>query len=251
MAQGLRSRSQRYTRLVGGIRHIPAWLDHDPMTQSSIACLLASLAATNAATASIVMFQDATMAPGSFSISTIGTTPQQVTSATDAAGGGAIKVKTMSNAAVYTAFARTGWTIAAIDAASAAVDASIDFKVEYAFLQGMGYGLVAMQDGAAYTLAFGTTSQGGTDVGSGWKRRSITGASFDGFTQVGNANARLNLTANGGDITLGFLTGNSAGNGITILYDNLAISLSGVVPGPSGVAAFAGLLVSAGQRRRR
>jgi hypothetical protein len=221
------------------------------MHQITIAGLSFSLVATAAAHASVVTFQDTTMAPASFTIGTIGSTPQQVSAATDATGGGALRVKTMSNAAVYTTLARSDWTITATEAATATISATVDFKPEYTFLQGMGYSLLAMQGGSAYVVSWATTSQGGTDVGNGWKRRALGGVGFEDFAQIGNANARLNLTATGGTITLGFLTGNSVGSGITVLYDNLGITLNGVVPGPGGLAAWGAAALLTRRRARR
>jgi hypothetical protein len=129
-----------------------------------------------------------------------------------------------------------------------AISASIDYLVVSSFGDGHGVGLILMEQAGSYYYAGGFTS--GSLVDGIWKTFSVNSAGIDQFIRL-TGSGSLDFGASGGPIRLGFWTGNSAGNGIAVRYDNWNVTVNPVPAPPAFVLTLTAVAAAFGWSSRR
>lgn len=140
-----------------------------------------------------------------------------------------------------------------VSGAITSIDVSFDFRPISAFGQGHAFGLALQQGGKYFFVQTGITGS----QSNAWQSESEVGLVLASF--VAADGGTLDFSESGGPIRFGLHTGNQGGAGITIGYDNFAVTVNLVdrpdpVPEPAlGVLfAIAGLTATGvGALRRR
>ncbi len=126
-------------------------------------------------------------------------------------------VTTVLNLTTVTAHLHIAFIVDPAATPVAAIDFAIDAKAFAAFGEGMAYGFAAMQDGEIFM--FGGTITGSSAASFQWSTHSIE--------TTADALPGLDFSPSGSPIQFGFYTGNTGGAGITVGYDNFAVTVTG------------------------
>ncbi|MGB0723577.1 MAG: hypothetical protein ACPGU7_14400 [Gammaproteobacteria bacterium] len=164
--------------------------------------------------------------------------------------GGYLNVETVTRWATVNAHLDSAFVYDPSLGAINSITASLDFNVVSAFGQGQGISPIALVQDGLYFRAGNQIS--GTL--SGWTTIGPQVFTASDFVQFGGSGGALpDFSTSGSTITFGFMTNNSAGNGISVDYDNFLAVLdvyeSSALPGPGTAALlFSGVF---GLRRTR
>lgn len=130
----------------------------------------------------------------------------------------------------------------------AAIAASLDYQVLAAFGDGHGVGLILLEQAGSFYYAGGFVT--GSLVSGTWNTASFLADDITDFIRLAGTGT-LDLGASGTPIRLGFWTGNSGGNGISVRYDNWSATVNPVPAPPAFVLTLTAMAAAAGWSRRR
>jgi len=226
------------------------------MLRHFLATLATGIALAGAAQAGTVGLSDGDFDPATWA-TTFASGVSGQTGAQVASGGnpGAYwEVETTTNTQTFMAHLGSALVY---DPALGALD-SIDISLQYLPLAARGDGHfiapLLRQDGTLYRASGSVTGSTATT----WQTYALTGLTPANFAVVSaagiNGAGAPDFSQAGAPITFGFLTGNSGGDGITIAYDNYAVSLHtdmAPIPLPAGIVLLGGGLALLPVLRRR
>ena len=131
------------------------------------------------------------------------------------------QVTTTTNELVYSMSSGPGLEVdPSVSGAILSMDVSFDFRPISAFGQGHAFGLALQQGGQYFYAITGISGSQSTD----WQNESQAGLVAANF--VAPNGGTLDFSESGGPIRVGLLTANQTGAGITIGYDNFAVTVN-------------------------
>lgn len=190
-------------------------------TRASLMSLaFAALAGTSQA--GTVTLSEETFASGDVTLVRL-SGPVNGQSSTQAAGDGnpapALVVTTGTNAETRNAFMVGGLTYDLSMGGVQSLSYSVDYDPFQAFGQGQAFGLVVEQNGVYYVSTAGVTNAvPGFQTGG---EQMLTSTDF--APRLGNG--MLDFSQGAGELSFGLYSANSGGNGISVAYDNLELTL--------------------------
>ncbi|GJQ28975.1 MAG: hypothetical protein HBSAPP03_08590 [Phycisphaerae bacterium] len=219
---------------------------------SIVAVMLASGSAGAAVT-----YTDGTFTPSNWGFELVTLAAGGTSSATQVAGGNPGMARQLTNSVngggTVWGVSRYGTTNATrYEPMTTGAILSVDFAIDYRFVQGAGGDghalvLAAKQGTAVFGAAYTVTGSSGA-----WGTYAITGVTAADFTRLDGAAGGIDFSATGAPIRFGFAVGNSSTGtpySNTVMYDNFEVVVHNVPAPGVGLLAGAGLLTLARRRR--